>query len=52
MKIIYNLLEKYFNNSKILGIFGNHECYPESQCDVIGRQSQFLLDDTSELLQR
>lgn len=50
MKIIYSLLEKNFPTTKILGIYGNHECYPESQCDVNGNKSQFLLNDTSDLL--
>jgi len=36
MKTIYSYLDKYFNGTKILGIYGNHECYPESQCDVEG----------------
>jgi len=39
MKSIYQLIKKYDNQTTIFGIFGNHECYPESQCDLYTNKS-------------
>ena len=40
---------KYFPNTPVYPMFGNHEAYPADQFDTIGNESAWLLEQLSDM---
>ncbi|KAM3134374.1 hypothetical protein pb186bvf_013487 [Paramecium bursaria] len=48
-KIITQKLQSLLPTTQVYAIFGNHEAYPADQYDVVGQNSQWLRDETSDM---